>query len=152
VNNVLDGFALFDPTKMISKVKLHILRHLWVDIRQFGPMVGSASEIFECFNAIFHACSVLSNHQALSRDISNQLGKQEGFKHRASGGWWKSNNGEWVQAGLGVRNFTLRPSFLDNLGWLSKDPAEPGLYFSTSFKYWLNSRIQGVSSSFHLRQ
>jgi hypothetical protein len=116
---------------MISKVKLHILAHLRTDIRRFGPMVGSASEIFECFNAVFRACSVLSNRQAPSRDISNQLGKQEGFKHRASGGWWKSDNGEWVQAGPGVRQFALhRPSFLEHLGWSSHNPAEPGSYCS----------------------
>lgn len=128
-SNVLDGFTLIDPTKMISKVKLHILGHLRADIRRFGPMVGSASEIFECFNAVFRACSVLSNRQAPSRDIANQLGKQEGFKHRASGGWWKSDNGEWVQAGPGVRHFALhRPSFLERLGWSTHNPAEPGLY------------------------
>lgn len=115
---------------MISKVKLHILGHLRADIRRFGPMVGSASEIFECFNAVFRACSVLSNRQAPSRDIANQLGKQEGFKHRASGGWWKSDDGEWVQAGSGVRRFALhRPSFLERLGWSSEKPAEPGSYF-----------------------
>jgi len=114
---------------MISKVKLHILGHLRADIRRFGPMVGSASEIFECFNAVFRACSVLSNRQAPSRDIANQLGKQEGFKHRASGGWWKSDNGDWVQAGPGVRHFAInRPSFLERLGWTSRDPAEPGSY------------------------
>ncbi|KAF9644917.1 hypothetical protein BDM02DRAFT_3157045 [Thelephora ganbajun] len=125
-NNVLNGFALFDPTKIISKVKLHILGHLQADIRRFGPMVGSASEIFECFNAVFRACSILSNRQAPSRDIANQLGKQEGFKHRASGGWWKSD-GEWVQAGPGVRHFAFhRPLFLENLGWSSKNSAEPG--------------------------
>ena len=129
-SNVLDGFALIDPTKMISKVKLHLLGHLQADIRRFGPMVGSASEMFECFNAVFCACSVLSNRQAPSRDIANQLGKQEGFKHRASGGWWKSDNGEWVQAGPGVRDFALhRPSFLEHLGWSSQGPAEPGLHF-----------------------
>ncbi|KAF9783812.1 hypothetical protein BJ322DRAFT_1021595 [Thelephora terrestris] len=44
-SNVLDGFMLIDPTKMISKVKLHILGHLWADIRRFGPMVGSATSL-----------------------------------------------------------------------------------------------------------
>jgi hypothetical protein len=140
-NNVLDGFALFDPTKIISKIKLHILGHLRADIRRFGPMVGSASEIFECFNAVFRACSVLSNRQAPSHDIANQLGKQEGFKHRASGGWWKTDDGEWVQAGPRVRDFALRPSFLENLGWSSKNPAEPGLYSSTPFSPQLNDYI-----------
>ena len=116
---------------MISKVKLHILGHLQADIRRFGPMVGSASEIFECFNAVFRTCSVLSNRQAPSRDIANQLGKQEGFKHQASGGWWKSDNGKWVQAGTGIRHFTLhQPSFLECLGWSSHNPAGPGMYHS----------------------
>lgn len=113
---------------MISKVKLHILSHLRADIRRFGPMVGSASEMYECFNAVFRACSVLSNRQAPSRDIANQLGKQEGFKHRASGGWWKSEDGEWVHAGAAVTNFALHQrSFLEHLGWSSQNPIEPGL-------------------------
>lgn len=86
MGSVLDGFALADSTKMISKIKLHLLGHLQTDIGRFGSIVGSASEIYECFNAVFHVCSVLSNRQAPSRDIANQLGKQEGFKHRASGG------------------------------------------------------------------
>lgn len=129
MSNVLDGFALIDSTKMISKIKLHLLGHLQTDIRRFGPMVGSASEIFECFNAVFRAYSVLSNWQAPSRDIANQLGKQEGFKHRVSGGWWKSENGEWIQAGSGVTQFiSNQQTFLENLGWSSQVPAVPGLY------------------------
>ena len=40
--NVLDLFALIDPVKMTSKLKLHVLVHLKADILCFGPLVGVA--------------------------------------------------------------------------------------------------------------
>ena len=86
VANVLDLFAEMDPTKMVEKVKLHILNHIREDVRRFGPLLNEITESFECFNAIFRACSILSNHLAPSRDIAHQLSDLEGFKHRVTGG------------------------------------------------------------------
>ena len=81
MSNVIDLFTSLDPTKVLTKVKLHLLTHLGTDICRFGPLVGCSTEVFESFNAIFRQCSVLSNHQAQSCDIAIQFGKQEGFKH-----------------------------------------------------------------------
>ncbi|OBZ74735.1 hypothetical protein A0H81_05600, partial [Grifola frondosa] len=39
VANVLDTFAEIDPTKIIQKIKLHLLTHLHKDILRFGPLV-----------------------------------------------------------------------------------------------------------------
>ncbi|KAJ7327989.1 hypothetical protein DFH08DRAFT_916737 [Mycena albidolilacea] len=85
--NVLYAFAVLDPTKILSKIKLHLLAHLGEDVAAFGPLIGVMTEAFECFNAIFRFCSILSNHRAPSRDIALQLADQEGLKHRLTGGW-----------------------------------------------------------------
>lgn len=52
IANVLDGFSLKYPSKMLRKVKLHILVHLEEDILEFGPLPGLTTERFESFNAV----------------------------------------------------------------------------------------------------
>ena len=114
---------------MIMKPKLHLLTHLAEDIRRYGPLVGEATETFECFNAIFRFCSVLSNHQAPSRDIAIQLADQEGFKQRITGGWWSDDSGTWKHSGPGVRGSLERCAPLKgNLGWASGAVSPPGLF------------------------
>jgi len=111
---------MIDPTKIVEKIKLHLLAHLRADIIRFGPLVGVATEAFECFNAIFRFCSIHSNHLAPSRDISRQLAGQESLKHRVTGGWWCSApaSGDWVQAGVLVRDFLqTQPMLQGLLGW-----------------------------------
>ena len=118
---------MIDPSKMMSKVKLHLLVHLKEDILHFGPLVGVATEVFECFNAIFRFCSIFSNHLAPSRDIAFQLAGQETLKHRLTGGWWPTADGEWEQPGLSVHNFIHTHLTLQALvGWTSAEPLVNG--------------------------
>ncbi|KAJ7088921.1 hypothetical protein C8R44DRAFT_836011 [Mycena epipterygia] len=118
VANVLDIFAMIDPSKIITKIKYHLLAHIDQDAVEFGPLVGVVTEIFECFNVVFCFCSILSNHLAPSRDIAIQLGNQEGLKHRLTGGWWQIANKEWQRAGPSVRHFMLKHPVLQRLlGW-----------------------------------
>ncbi|KAJ7780798.1 hypothetical protein DFH07DRAFT_865229 [Mycena maculata] len=119
VANVLDVFSLIDPSKMITKIKLHLLAHIDDDAIEFGPLVGVATEIFELFNAIFRYCSILSNHLALSHDIALQLGDQEGLKYRLTGGCWFCCAEEgWRRAGPGIRHFMANHPVLQRLlGW-----------------------------------
>lgn len=106
VDNVLDLWALVDPSRIQKKYKLHVLSHLKDDIRRFGPAILFATEIFESWNAVFRFCSVLSNHQAPSFDIASTMADMERFKHLVSGGWWKSaSKGSYVQAGPLARTF-----------------------------------------------
>ena len=127
-SNVIDTFAVIDPTKILTKVKLHLLTHLRADIRRFGPLVGCSTEVFEAFNAVFRQCSILSNRQAPSRDIAMQFGKQEGFKHRVVGGWWKTSDRDWVQVRPGVKRFVVNNlEILENVGLSSMTPDEPGM-------------------------
>ncbi|KAJ7730034.1 hypothetical protein B0H14DRAFT_2999260 [Mycena olivaceomarginata] len=127
VGNVLDICAIIDPSKIISKIKYHLLVHAPYDAALFGPLIGVATEIFESFNGVFRYCSILSNHLAPSRDIARQLGDQEGFKHRITGGWWSLGNGEWTRAGSGVRRFMAQHPILQKLvGWTEKERVEHG--------------------------
>ncbi|KAF8801376.1 hypothetical protein BYT27DRAFT_7198307 [Phlegmacium glaucopus] len=120
--NVLDIAAELDPSKIIAKLKYHLLAHLRKDIIRFGPLVGVATEIFESFNAIFRYCSVLSNHMAPSRDIAYQLSEQETVKFILSGGWWLSESGQWQQPGPSVRNYVANQPVLRKLcGWTENE-------------------------------
>jgi hypothetical protein len=99
-------------------MKLQILPDLINDIRRFGPAVRYSTEIFECFNAIFRLCSVLSNHQAPSRDIAHKFASMDRVKHLLSGGFWKQE-GEWVQAGQKVTELLHKDTVVQrHLGWI----------------------------------
>ncbi|KAJ7820467.1 hypothetical protein B0H14DRAFT_3735670 [Mycena olivaceomarginata] len=125
--NVLDAFAVLDPTKILSKIKLHLLAHLHEDVLAFGPLIGVMTEAYECFNAVFRFCSILSNHRAPSRDIALQLADQEGLKHRLTGGWWPTESGEWERAGPRAREFLeARPVLQKLVGWTIQDHPTPG--------------------------
>lgn len=115
---MLDAFALIDPSKIIDKMKLQILPNLVDDICHFGPAIRYSTEIFECYNAIFRLCSVLSNHQAPSRDIANKFASMDRLKHILSGGYWETEDG-WVCAGPKVRNVLHSDLFIQrHLGWV----------------------------------
>lgn len=119
---------MFDPRRIITKIKLHVLVHLPEDIRRFGPSIIFATEIFECFNAIFRMCSILSNHLSPSRDIAQTLGDMERFKHMVSGGWWKdSESGHFVRAGALIQTFLEKNRELQRrLGWVDEHAIRAG--------------------------
>jgi hypothetical protein len=124
IGNVLDAFALIDPAKIIDKMKLQVLPHLADDIRRFGPAIRYSTEIFECYNAIFRLCSVLSNHQAPSHDIANKFASMDCLKHMLSGGYWEEDD-QWISAGRKVRLILHQDPFIQHhLGWAPfKKPA-----------------------------
>jgi len=118
---------MVDPSKLTAKIKLHLLSHLTEDILRFGPLVGVATETFECFNAIFRYCSILSNHLSPSRDIALQLASQETMKHRLTGGWWPMAGGEWERPGTDVCSFIhTQPTLQALFGWTSVKPLIDG--------------------------
>jgi hypothetical protein len=134
IDNLLDAFANLDPTKILIKLKLHVLLHIIQDIRRRGPAVRFSTEVFECFNAIFRLCSVLSNHQAPSRDIAAKLADLDRVKHILSGGYWLQE-GTWVRAGKDVHRILRNtPIIQRHLGWAPPPVWTPGLIQSVSQK------------------
>lgn len=62
-------------------------------------------------------CSILSNHQAPSRDIALKFSDLDRVKHILSGGFWYQE-GKWIQAGHDVRQLLRRtPIIQKHLGW-----------------------------------
>jgi hypothetical protein len=123
----MDAFAVVDPTKILTKIKLHLLPHTEEDIVAFGPLIGVATEIYEAFHVVFRFCSILSNHLAPSRDIVLQLADQEALKNRLTGGWWPNSDSEWERAGPGVRAFLeSRPTLQRMVGWTIHNHPTPG--------------------------
>ncbi|KAG8688734.1 hypothetical protein FRC11_004889 [Ceratobasidium sp. 423] len=119
VDNVLDTFAQFDPRRILTKMKLHMLTHLVEDIQNHGPAVRFSTEIFECYNRVFCMCSILSNHQAPSRDIAQKMIELERFRHIVLGGFWQTSNGEVTCASAEVRRyFQTSLKLQTHLGWV----------------------------------
>ncbi|KAF7349602.1 hypothetical protein MSAN_01685700 [Mycena sanguinolenta] len=142
VGNLLDIIAQIDPSKIMTKIKYHLLAHIDSDAVRFGPLIGVMTEIFESFNAVFRYCSIYSNHLAPSRDIAIQLGRQETVKHQLTGGRWLSKStGDWVIAGAGVRAFIDKHPILQRLvGWTPEKPRKQGETKLAPLKRGVSSR------------
>ncbi|KAJ6448104.1 hypothetical protein C8R45DRAFT_1115491 [Mycena sanguinolenta] len=136
IANLLDAFDIVDPLRIIVKIKLHLLTHIPVDIRRFGPAIRFSTEIFEAFNSVFRMCSINSNHIAPSRDISRKFASMDRVKHLLSGGYWRNIGAKsWSQAGAAVRRVVEDdPVFQRHLGWVSSKPVAPGSIRLTSVK------------------
>ncbi|KAJ7165790.1 hypothetical protein C8R46DRAFT_900279 [Mycena filopes] len=127
IDNLLDAFATLDPSKILIKLKLHVLLHIVQDIQRRGPAVRFSTEVFECFNTIFRLCSVLSNHQAPSRDIVSKFADLDRVKHILSGGYW-FQEAAWVRAGKDVQRILRNtPIIQRHLGWAPPPHWIPGL-------------------------
>ncbi|EMD40045.1 hypothetical protein CERSUDRAFT_45768 [Gelatoporia subvermispora B] len=125
IANLLDIWSLLDPRRVFVKPKLHILTHIVEDIWRHGPAGLYATEIFECFNAVFRLCSVLSNHQAPSRDIAVAVAGLTRFKYQVSGAWWRDEGGDYVHAGIRVREYFDNAQLQRRLGFTVAGTVKP---------------------------
>ncbi|KAF7344329.1 hypothetical protein MSAN_01913800 [Mycena sanguinolenta] len=128
VANLLNAFDAVDPLQILTKIKLHLLAHTMEDVRRFGPLIRSSTEIYEAFNGVFRLCSVYSNHLAPSRDIARKSASMDRVKHILSGGYWvDSQSKQWVQAGGAVLDVLQSDRGVQrHLGWVSQTAAVPG--------------------------
>ncbi|KAF8750716.1 hypothetical protein RHS01_08918 [Rhizoctonia solani] len=109
INDFLHMIARTVPALIIQKAKPHLLVHMPLFARRFGPLLGPSSERYESFNSTFRAASVHSNRQAPSRDIARTFALFDVVKHVMSGGtWYDSKKGGYIHAGSSI--FQLRES------------------------------------------
>ncbi|KAJ3738322.1 hypothetical protein DFH05DRAFT_1454991 [Lentinula detonsa] len=152
VGNVLDAFADIDASKILVKIKIHLLTHLKSDVQRFGPPIRYSTEVFEGFNAVFRLCSIYSNHQAPSRDIAYQFASMGRLKHLLSGGFFQikisQTDFKWVQAGAAVQNILLKvPIIQRHLGWVPSGPMQPaGMFGNAGSIPWTDSMASKYTS------
>jgi hypothetical protein len=71
-------------------------------------------------------CSVLSNHQAPSRDIAIKISDLDRVKHILSGGYWREDE-KLLSAGMNVTSLIFKSPILQrHLGWVPERPSHPG--------------------------
>ncbi|KAH8809502.1 hypothetical protein DL96DRAFT_1440046, partial [Flagelloscypha sp. PMI_526] len=147
--NVQDAFACIDPTKILSKLKVHLLCHIPEDVKQFGPLLGEATEGYESFNAVFRACSILSNHKSPSRDIACQMSDQESMKHRLMGGLFPDQTtGTWASAGPAVLAFVKEnPALQRFLGWTVPKEPTSGMLLSIVLSLHRSVKFDSLSQT-----
>ncbi|KAL0575042.1 hypothetical protein V5O48_006915 [Marasmius crinis-equi] len=134
INHFLDVVCLLN-LGWFNKPKFHVILHLPVHIRRFGPAILFATEGFESFNAIIRCCSIHSNRHAPSKDIGVAMAKGNRVRHLLSGGhfWLKTEEGsvEWVSRGSGPDSILFKNNFgsrflgMEDSGFLS-DAVEAG--------------------------
>ena len=126
IGNVLDAFDDIDPSKLIVKSKLHLLVHLPEDICRTGPAIRKSVETFESYNGVFRLCAILSNRQAVSRDIARKFLSMDCTKHLLCGGFYSVGD-KFVQAGEAVRRLLHdQPVIQRHLGWTPMESPELG--------------------------
>ncbi|KAJ3903783.1 hypothetical protein F5879DRAFT_803009 [Lentinula edodes] len=103
VDRFLDCATNWTP-RWFNKPKFHIIKHLPMHIRRFGPAILYATEGFESFNAIIRDHSVHSNHQAPSRDIGRGFAQCSCIRHLLHGGVF-FNPSETSKSSLSPSNY-----------------------------------------------
>ncbi len=107
--------ALWNP-QWFNKRKLHVLIHIILHIRRFGPAVLFATESQESYNSIIRLQSIHSPHQAPSLDIANGFSHIHAVRHLVSGGLlFRDIDGSPLekprQAGSALLRLTEDPEF-----------------------------------------
>ncbi|KAJ3757100.1 hypothetical protein EV360DRAFT_46748 [Lentinula raphanica] len=117
IHRFLHAAAAWTP-RWFNKPKFHILMHLPMHIRRFGPAILYATEGFESFNAVIRDHSTHSNRQAPSRDIARGFARCNRNRHLLSQGvflrpnsserheehaeYFSNSVEDWITAGPGV--------------------------------------------------
>ncbi|KAH8930659.1 hypothetical protein BT69DRAFT_1306855 [Atractiella rhizophila] len=86
IHHFLDMTALLSP-QWFNKRKFHLLLHLPLHVRRFGPASSFATEKFESYNGIIRGMSIHSNRQAPSLDIARSFAAYSRVRHIFSGGF-----------------------------------------------------------------
>jgi hypothetical protein len=129
IDDFLHTIAKCLPALIVQKAKTHLLVHMPMFVRRFGPLLGPNSKRYESFNSTFRAASIHSNCQAPSRHIANTFAVFDIVKHILSGGLWlDKNTNQYVCAGSSLTELHLSSTFTKRLLGTKKRDELPGKY------------------------
>jgi hypothetical protein len=132
------------PRLVVQKAKTHLLVHMPMFVRRFGPLLGPSSERYESFNSTFRAASVHSNRQAPSRDIARTFATFDMVKHIILGGYWlDEQTQQYIHAGTSVTEFCASSRFTQRLLGI-----KPSKNISGEFLY---ATCNGISMNLRIR-
>ncbi|KAA1469056.1 hypothetical protein DENSPDRAFT_756058, partial [Dentipellis sp. KUC8613] len=85
IDDFLSATAAWNP-QWFNKPKFHILLHLPLHVKRFGPPPLTATEGFESYNFVIRLRSIHSNRQGPSTDIAQSMSFMHAARHLVSGG------------------------------------------------------------------
>ncbi|EKM48146.1 uncharacterized protein PHACADRAFT_203180 [Phanerochaete carnosa HHB-10118-sp] len=131
IDDFLAATALW-TTQWFNKPKFHLLLHLVLHIRCFGPAILMATEGFESYNYVIRSRSILSNRHAPSKDIAHSMSFTHAVRHLVSGGFVTTQEGLRRQAGMCVQALAHDQIFLQLMGMAHLDAASDSKLSCTS--------------------
>ncbi|KAL1658383.1 hypothetical protein GGF50DRAFT_67362 [Schizophyllum commune] len=106
--------------RWFNKPKFHILLHLPLHIRRFGPAILFATEAFESYNAVIRLRSINSNRHAPGHDIAHRFSHLHAVRHLLSGGIYFARDDTQklrpLRAGPGARSLLCDPRLVHMMG------------------------------------
>lgn len=114
LNDFICAVALWN-TRWFNKPKFHVVLHILLHIKRYGPAILSATESFESFNLVIRLRSVHSPRHAPSVDIADDFSHLHAVRHLVSGGQVNSLEGPRF-AGDGVLGLTNDLHFRQFMG------------------------------------
>ncbi|KAJ3841113.1 hypothetical protein F5878DRAFT_611129 [Lentinula raphanica] len=125
-------------SRWFNKPKFHIIIHLALHIRRFGPAMLFATEAFESFNAVIRAKSVHSNRQAPSRDIALAFAQGNRIRHLLSQGLFYLHRGSadpLLPSSSPVQTYASMPHLGKSVSHTLKPEFMPRVFTSDSSKW-----------------
>ena len=126
-------------TRWFNKPKFHVVLHILLHIRRYGPAILTATESFESYNLVIRLRSCHSPRHAPSVDIAEDFSHLHAVRHLVSGGFVRATSSRYRTAGKGVLSLTDDTRFRTFMGMSALyKKSRYGKFILTSCSWYLH--------------